>query len=420
MNKIKFSLGVLIIAAFCSNADGIPISDPLVILNKITDKVIVLNIEPPSSNNVIAINTAKGIVVIDTEISPTLADLIKAKITEVFNNDNFRYVINTHSHGDHTWGNQVFKDAVIIGHENCISEMAGLEEDVQTEMERYKNSIARMGKRLDTLDQESESGKRLKQRIDRTGFILAGYTNNFVPTKPNILFNNNLTLNLGDITLELSWYGNAHSKSDILVYCPEENLLITGDVFIHKMNPSYFKTDNLDQLPRWISCLEKIKDNNGNIKYIIPGHNDQLLTIDDFTNTLTYIKTQAELMNGKKSAYPVFMETMNNSGADVAINKFLELNRKSSEYYILEADYISQGYYFLYQKKDAKSAIIIFKTISELFPYSWNAFDCLGEAYYSNGERELALGSYKKALEINPDYDNAKQMIEKINGELLK
>ena len=35
-----------------------------------------------------------------------------------------KLVINTHHHGDHTGGNQVFSDVVIVGHENCVREMS--------------------------------------------------------------------------------------------------------------------------------------------------------------------------------------------------------------------------------------------------------------------------------------------------------
>jgi cytochrome c-type biogenesis protein CcmH/NrfG len=51
--------------------------------------------------------------------------------------------------------------------------------------------------------------------------------------------------------------------------------------------------------------------------------------------------------------------------------------------------------------------------ISE-FPNSANGYDSIGEAYYLNGNNDLALVNYKKALELNPTNSNAKEMIKNI------
>ncbi len=35
----------------------------------------------------------------------------------------------------------------------------------------------------------------------------------------------------------------------------------------------------------------------------------------------------------------------------------------------------------------------------------------------ANGEKELAIGSYKKSVELNSNNDNSKQMLEKLRGK---
>jgi cytochrome c-type biogenesis protein CcmH/NrfG len=49
------------------------------------------------------------------------------------------------------------------------------------------------------------------------------------------------------------------------------------------------------------------------------------------------------------------------------------------------------------QEKKLGLAIAILKINTELYPRSANAFDRLGEAYMNNGDKELAIKSYKKA-----------------------
>jgi CubicO group peptidase (beta-lactamase class C family) len=71
------------------------------------------------------------------------------------------------------------------------------------------------------------------------------------------------------------------------------------------------------------------------------------------------------------------------------------------------------GYSLLREKRTA-DAIALFKVNVELYPQSANAYDSLGEAYMANGEKELAVASYKKSLELNPKNQNAANMLNKL------
>ena len=53
--------------------------------------------------------------------------------------------------------------------------------------------------------------------------------------------------------------------------------------------------------------------------------------------------------------------------------------------------------------ESAHWAIEIFKLNTELFPESGNIYDSLGEAYITNNQKEEAIKSYEKALELAPD-----------------
>jgi cytochrome c-type biogenesis protein CcmH/NrfG len=48
----------------------------------------------------------------------------------------------------------------------------------------------------------------------------------------------------------------------------------------------------------------------------------------------------------------------------------------------------------------------------QVFPSSSNAYDSLGEAYTKAGQKQLAIDSYKKSLELNPANDNAKEKLK--------
>lgn len=61
-------------------------------------------------------------------------------------------------------------------------------------------------------------------------------------------------------------------------------------------------------------------------------------------------------------------------------------------------------------------AIVIFKANVAAFPASANTHDSLGEAYMEHGDRELAIRSYRRSLELDPGNANARAMLEKLGS----
>ncbi|WP_259068977.1 serine hydrolase [Mucilaginibacter sp. X4EP1] len=78
-----------------------------------------------------------------------------------------------------------------------------------------------------------------------------------------------------------------------------------------------------------------------------------------------------------------------------------------------ENDLNTVGYDFL-NKGQTADGLKVFKLIVKEFPSSANAWDSLGEAYAKNGDRGLAISSYQKCLELNPQSDNAKSWLNKL------
>jgi imidazolonepropionase-like amidohydrolase len=64
------------------------------------------------------------------------------------------------------------------------------------------------------------------------------------------------------------------------------------------------------------------------------------------------------------------------------------------------------GYVLLGQKKYAES-IAVLRMNTEDFPKSANTWDSLGEALFKSGDVPRAVENYKKALEVDPKYENA-------------
>ncbi|MBS1492257.1 MAG: serine hydrolase [Bacteroidetes bacterium] len=70
--------------------------------------------------------------------------------------------------------------------------------------------------------------------------------------------------------------------------------------------------------------------------------------------------------------------------------------------------------YELVQAGENDLALEVFKLNAKLFPDVPNVYDSLGEAYMNAGNNELAIANYKKVLEMRPQNENARRMLEKL------
>jgi len=66
------------------------------------------------------------------------------------------------------------------------------------------------------------------------------------------------------------------------------------------------------------------------------------------------------------------------------------------------------------------AAVEVFKMNVAMNPQSANAYDSLGEAYMRIGDKKEAIKNYKKSLDLNPDNNNAKQMLRELEKDLKK
>ncbi|TFH46497.1 MAG: tetratricopeptide repeat protein [ANME-2 cluster archaeon] len=120
---------------------------------------------------------------------------------------------------------------------------------------------------------------------------------------------------------------------------------------------------------------------------------DNIIVEDDLINQI--------IVNGVKTVYPIIRERKRNFPSEPIIEE-TKLNWL--------------GYHFLYWWGREKEAIDVFKLLAELYPDSLNAYDSLGESYYINGQTDLAIINYEKSLELNPDNENAKEMLLKLKN----
>ena len=70
--------------------------------------------------------------------------------------------------------------------------------------------------------------------------------------------------------------------------------------------------------------------------------------------------------------------------------------------------------YSLLRSNQTEKALYIFDFNTKIFPYKYNVYDSLGEAYLEAGNHNEALKNYYKVLSLKPDDKNASEMVETI------
>lgn len=387
--------------------------DDAVTVTRLSDRVAVFQTSAGSEPTaVVAIQARAGIVVIDTERSPTFAAAIRRAIEAEFSGE-IVYLIDTHSHGDHTYGNQVFADATIVAHENAPEEMQAAAQRVAGLVGQLRAGVARATRQHESLPEDSEAAMALAGTIAYYEQWAAGLESGFALTLPDLTFSDRMRLGLGDLHLELIWFGNAHSHSDILIYCPEEHLLLTGDLF-HAEGFPYVDSERVRQLVRWHDVLDRLLQREEGITHVVTGH-EVSMPVAHLEAIRAFTVEQRTRYAGRESALDAFRARHEAEGIAAALRRLREMHVQPDRFYVLYPELDTYAYRLMLAG-ELDDALEIFLVLAELFPDSDVAYDSLGEVYVRLGDTEAAIASFERALELNPENTNAARRLAELRG----
>ncbi|MGW3325494.1 MBL fold metallo-hydrolase [Streptomyces virginiae] len=141
-----------------------------------------------------------------------------------------RTVVNTHHHGDHTYGNGVFTpEALILGHDQARSEQLAA------------------GHQLELIWPATDFGA-----ID------------IVP--PDLTYSDRATVHVGDTQVRVIHPGVAHTTGDSLVWLPEQRVVFTGDLIFAGGTP-FLAMGSLAGSLRALELLRSL-----DAETVVPGH----------------------------------------------------------------------------------------------------------------------------------------------------
>jgi hypothetical protein len=87
-----------------------------------------------------------------------------------------------------------------------------------------------------------------------------------------------------------------------------------------------------------------------------------------------------------------------------------------NHYRSFEAEINALGYRLLGGGSSAQ-AVTVFRINTQVYPHSANAFDSLGEALLTTGQREAGIAAYRQALRIEPGFPPSRQALQRLGEQ---
>ena len=131
--------------------------------------------------------------------------------------------------------------------------------------------------------------------------------------------------------------------------------------------------------------------------------------------SLDEMLTKIEALASRLSISDVLLKTIQKHNVDAAIEQYHDLKAAQPTTYDFGESALDDLAERLEEMKKAKEALRILELNAGENPSSYT-YDSLGEACTEAGDKDCAVKSFKKALELSPDDPNASERLKKMNA----
>jgi glyoxylase-like metal-dependent hydrolase (beta-lactamase superfamily II) len=216
-------------AALAQNSQGVPENS----VTRVSEHVYAIVGFP----NIGIVVGSRATLVVDTGMGARNGAVIVREVAKLSKNANL-YLTTTHFHPEHATGEQAFPPNTVL-----IRPAAQQEEMDKHGAEYIQQFSSRSA-------QSKELLKDVKLR------------------KPDIVFDREVTLDLGGITARLFWWGAAHTQGDEMIFVEPDSVLIPGDIVQNKLVPNMPDADA--SAKGWIAILDRLEPLKPRL--IVPDH----------------------------------------------------------------------------------------------------------------------------------------------------
>ena len=217
--------------------------------------------------NSIMVEGKEGNIIIDASDSVFEAEKIYSLFSKK-NSNPIKAIIYTHNHGDHTFGTAFYVNnqderPQIIAHEDTdfyVQRIMGILNPIITE---------RSNRMFGTLLSEEDLinvgiGPSLNVAKSPTGYI-----------RPDVIFNDNLELNIAGIKIEL-FHAPVETNDQLFVWLPDHKALLPGDN-VYKTFPNLYTirgTTHRDVIG-WVNSIDHMKTFDA--EFLFPSHTKPII-----------------------------------------------------------------------------------------------------------------------------------------------
>lgn len=219
--------------------------------------------EPVEPNALFIVND-EDVIVFEGGGAPIVAERSIALIRSITDKP-VTHVINSHWHGDHNLGNQVYRaefpEVRIVAHPETLAAMTG---PPMAYVERYGPMLSGL---VDEWSAEQARGELSPRRAELLPSIvlmrdeLARTT--IVP--PDLLVTDRLVIDAGRRQVEILHIGRGNTPGDLILWLPDERILASGDLVVHPVPYGFGSFPE-----EWIATLDKLAAMD--FDTLVPGH----------------------------------------------------------------------------------------------------------------------------------------------------
>ena len=188
--------------------------------------------------NIAIVTGDRGTLVVDTGLGPSNGATV-ARVAKRLAKGTKLYLATTHFHPEHAAGEGGFPPETILLR-NAVQ---------QQELIEHGDELLALFNRL------SPEYSKLLQGVGKL-------------RAPDVVFENEMTVDLGGAAARLLWLGAAHTKGDQLVLVEPDSALISGDVVQNKVVPGVAGEGG--SFTNWLTVLDKLEALKP--RYVVPDH----------------------------------------------------------------------------------------------------------------------------------------------------
>ena len=266
-------------------------------VKKAGEDVTILQLPYLYNLNMIVVDCGEFLTLVDTFSSTDEAESARLRIKELINKP-VKYIINTHHHWDHTFGNQVFPEAEIIAHEYCPVDMKADYANKGMIVGLLQSEVEAMTSRLEKMEKGSDSYEKTEGEIFYFNNVVEDFLKeSFKLTLPTCLVGDKEDLRLGNKTFRLYNVAGLHTRSHLIIHIPEAGVVVKRPQF---RKSSLINFEEGLQLDRLIKSTEEILSSPEKLNWLVVGHGDPV-PAEKIDLQLDYLKAIKQVIDAAAS-----------------------------------------------------------------------------------------------------------------------